>query len=339
MSEFRLHGANPDKLYKSFGIEMPRRVIDFSTNTNALPWTGSLDLDLPELLANYPDDESSALRELLAVRNGCLPDEILITNGSNEAVYLLAAHFAEARRNFLLQPVYGEYARALGAAGARVKDIFSFAELEDGQGLLWLCNPCNPTGAWISAETMAEALESCPGVRFIVDEAYIDFLTVDGKRLNPACYGGRLIIMRSLTKLFHLCGARVGYVIADGGTIRQLKGRQPTWSVNAVAQAAALAFLQDESYPVRTSEFYRAETPRFMGLIRNAGFNALPTSVNFFLVETDCDRKLIDFLLRRGLVVRHTRNFAGLDGRYVRIATRLPRENDELAAALAAFLS
>lgn len=339
MSEFRLHGANPDKLYKSFGIEMPRRIIDFSTNTNALPWTGTLSLDLPGLLANYPDDESSALRELLADRNGCSPDEILITNGSNEAVYLLAAHFAEAQHNFLLQPVYGEYARALGAAGARVKDIFSFAELEGEQGLLWLCNPCNPTGVWISTEAMTEALERYRDVRFIIDEAYIDFLTIEARKLSPAGYNGNLIIMRSLTKLFHLCGARVGYVIADSGTIRQLKGRQPTWSVNAVAQAAAFAFLQDESYPVQTSEFYRIETPRFREMIRNAGFNVLPTSVNFFLVETDCDRKLIDFLLRRGLVVRHTRNFAGLDGRYVRVATRLPRENEELAEALAEFRS
>lgn len=337
MSEFRLHGANPDKLYKSFGIEMPGRVIDFSTNTNVLPWTGSLDLDLSRLLANYPDDESTALRELLAARNGCSPDEILITNGSNEAVYLLAAHFADAGRNFLLQPVYGEYARALGAAGALVKDIFSFAELEHEQGVLWLCNPCNPTGEWVGAEAMTGALERHRDVRFIIDEAYIDFLTVEGGRLSPAGYGGSLIVMRSLTKLFHLCGARLGYVIADSGTIRQLKGRQPTWSVNAVAQAAAFAFLQDESYPARTSEFYRAETPRFREMIKSAGFDVLPTSVNFFLVETDCDRKLIDFLLRRGLVVRHTRNFAGLDGRYVRIATRLPRENEELAAALAEF--
>lgn len=333
MSEFRAHGANPEKLYKSFGVAMPERVIDFSTNTNALPWHGLAAFNVPELFSVYPDDDSSALRELLAYRNGCSPEEILVTNGSNEAIYLLASYCA-AKVNYILNPVYGEYSLALAAWGADVKDIFSLTELGKDAEVLWLCNPCNPTGKLISADSLAEAARRSPQTTFIVDEAYIDFLTADEERLAFADLPKNMVVLRSLTKIYHLCGVRAGYVMAANGMIHDLQRRQPTWSVSSVAQAAASAFLRDEEYLLRTREFYRAETPRFTDKIKAAGFMALPTNVNFFLVEAGGDRQLIEFLLRRGLVVRHTRNFKGLDGKYIRVATRLPHENDMLADAL-----
>lgn len=202
---------------------------------------------------------------------------------------------------------------------------------------MWLCNPCNPSGSWIAAADIVQASLARPDTLFVVDEAYIDFLLTGGPGLNPAGLPPNLVLLRSLTKIYHLCGVRAGYVVADRQIIKKLKRRQPTWSVNSVAQAAAAVFLRDDDYPRRTRMFYRAETPRFIESIKNAGFNVLPTRVNFFLVESGEDERLIRFLLKRGLVVRHTRNFPGLDGGYVRIATRLPEENELLAAALREF--
>lgn len=336
MSKFRPHGANPEKLYMSMGMEMPGRVIDFSTNTNVLEWDGGFDFDLHGLLSSYPDDEAVSLRDLLARKNNCPPEEILITNGSNEAIYLLASYCTWAEANHVLQPAYGEYARALGAWGINSAGIFDIGEIKDDAGSVWICNPNNPTGAWIRPDVVAEAAARHPETMFIIDEAYIDFLTEDGEKTDLP-KSPNIVILRSLTKLYHLCGARLGYVMADRRVIQRLKTRQPTWSVNSVAQAAAAVFLRDEDYPRRTRGFYREETPRFIARIREAGFNVRPTSVNFFLVETDDDERLITFLLQRGLVVRHTRNFPGLDGKFVRIATRQPRENDLLADALREF--
>lgn len=336
MSKFRPHGANPEKLYMSMGMEMPKRVIDFSTNTNALQWNDSFGFNLNGLLSCYPDDDAVSLRDLLARKNNCSPEEILITNGSNEAIYLLASYCSWAEANHVLQPSYGEYARALGAWGINSAGIFDIGELKADAGSIWICNPNNPTGAWIRPEIIEEAIAGHPETMFIIDEAYIDFLTEDGEK-QSLTRSPNLVILRSLTKLYHLCGARIGYVIADRRVIQRLKTRQPTWSVNSVAQAAAAVFLEDEDYPRRTREFYREETRRFIGRIKDASFNVRPTSVNFFLVETDDDERLITFLLQRGLVVRHTRNFPGLDGKFVRISTRLPRENDMLADALKEF--
>ena len=137
-----------------------------------------------------------------------------------------------------------------------------------------------------------------------------------------------------MTKLHHLCGARIGYVLASPEWIARLKRRQPTWSVNAIAQRAALSLMQDTSYAAKTRAFYAAETPRFMEFVARSGFRVRPSRVHFFLIEVDDDTRVVRELLKRGLAVRHTRTFPGLDGRCIRVATRLPGENDLLAQAL-----
>lgn len=328
----RAHGANPEKLYAASGIPMPDRVIDFSTNTNALPWRGDFSkIDLHRCLAFYPDDEATELRAKLAGRNGCAPENVLVVNGSNEAVYLVASLLA-GRRAAVLQPVYGEYLRALSGYGVETRNVFKPGELSEADAL-FLCNPCNPTGAYIESAELEALFARHPHTLFLVDEAYIDFLTGEDRRLDFLRHGN-VVILRSLTKVFHLCGARVGYVLASEERIARLKARQPTWSVNALAQEAALTFLDDEEFVRRTRAFYAEETPRFMTAIQNAGFEVRPTRTNFFLIEVADDRQLIRFLLERGLVVRHTRNFPGLDGRCIRVATRLPEENDSLVRAL-----
>ena len=334
----RSHGANPEKLYRTLGLPQPDKVIDFSTNTNVLPWNGDLDIDLYRCLAFYPDDEAAELRGLLAEREGCAPENILIVNGSNEAVYLLAS-FLCGKKTDILQPVYGEYLRALSAYGAQTRNIFSLNELSNDTDALFLCNPCNPTGAYISSEKLEELFLKYPETLFVVDEAYMDFLVGDDRKLDFERYEN-VVVLRSLTKIFHLCGARAGYVMSGEKRISQLKSRQPTWSVNALAQAAAAAFVKDVGFVQKTRAFYASETPRFIAEIEKTGYRVLPTRTHFFLVEvggstqTGDDAVLIRYLLERGLAVRHTRNFPGLDGRFIRVATRLREENEIFIQAL-----
>ena len=110
-----LHGANPEKLYAAMGIPMPECVIDFSTNASVLPWSMP-PLDFQCLVSHYPDSECLELRRLIAGREGLSAENILFTNGSNEALYLLASCLAK-KRAAILQPAYPEYARALAAYG------------------------------------------------------------------------------------------------------------------------------------------------------------------------------------------------------------------------------
>ena len=331
----RAHGANPEKLYAAMGLSLPKRVVDFSTNANALPCPPIPAIDLPRCLSEYPDDEALALRTLVAEREGCSLDAVLFTNGSNEALYLLASFFS-GRSAAVLQPAYGEYRRALEAFGAPTIDLFSLRDVVGGAfDLVFICNPCNPTGTYIPFEELERLARENPRTVFAIDQAYLDFLLPDAERVSLELRSlPNLLLLRSLTKLYHLCGARLGYVLASPEWIARLGNRQPTWSVNAVAQGAALSLMKDESYARRTRAFYAAETPRFMESLARSGCRVRPSRVHFFLIEVEDDARVIRGLLEQGLVVRHTRNFPGLDGSCIRVATRLPDENDLLVQAL-----
>ena len=333
MTEFRLHGANPEKLYALFGIAAPEKISDFSTNTNAVPQRPGFTPDITAAVEDYPDDECTELRAALSQLYGVPEKNILVTSGANEAIYLLASYTAQLT-NTILEPVYGEYRRALEGFDARIERTFDLekAKLTRG-GCLWLCNPDNPTGAFIPDEKIADIAESAPETLFIIDEAYRDFIWTDEK-LAPLAIRPNTVHLRSLTKTYNLCGARVGCVIADEEMIKKLKKRQPCWSVSGLAQQAALYYIEDGTILERTKKYYAEEMPRLIAAVREAGFETLPTCVNYFLMRTDDDEKLIKYLLERGIVVRHTRNFAGIDGRCVRIAARTPEDDDLLAAAL-----
>ena len=293
---------------------MPEKILDFSTNTNIFPCP-DFDIDVKDLISRYPDPECRKLREIVSRREEVSPEKILFTNGINEAIFLLANLLRG--RTGILQPCYSEYARAFH----RAENIFDINAAGAFTNFI-ITNPNNPTGVYTR---LSEVIKNFPATTFIIDEAYIDFL-LDAER-ERLCDLENVILLRSLTKFFHLSGARLGYVIADEEIISSLKTLQPTWSVNAIAQELAMRFLNDEEFYAASKNFYREQTPNFMRILRLAGFEVADSSVNFFLVSVSRDIEVIKFLLRFGIVVRHTRSFPGLDGRYIRVATRHPHEN------------
>ena len=330
--EFRAHGANPEKLYAAAGLPTPAKIYDFSTNTNAVPQREGFVPDLRAALEDYPDGDCLALREALAREFGAPAKNILVSSGSNEAIYIIAS-YAAARENLILQPVYGEYKKALDGYGARTRNIFSLAEAEGARGAaVWLCNPCNPTGALISGAELDAAAERNPETLFIIDEAYRDFVWTEELPVAPKILPN-VVRLRSLTKIYDLCGARVGALVSHEAAVEKIKARQPEWSVSGLAQQAALWRAGDETLKARTREYYAREIPRLTAALREAGYAVRPTCANFFLVEAPDDEDFIRFMLERGIVVRHTRNFAGLDGKFVRIAARTKDEDDLLIAA------
>lgn len=330
--EFRAHGANPEKLYAAAGLPTPAKIYDFSTNTNAVPQRAGFVPDLRAALEDYPDGDCLALREALAREFGAPAKNILVSSGSNEAIYIIAS-YAAARENLILQPVYGEYKKALDGYGARTRNIFSLAEAEGTRGAaVWLCNPCNPTGALIPGAELDAAAERNPETLFIIDEAYRDFVWTEQLPRAPKILPN-VVRLRSLTKIYDLCGARVGALVSHETAVEKIKARQPEWSVSGLAQQAALWRAGDETLKARTREYYAREIPRLTAALSEAGYAVRPTCANFFLVEAPDDEDFICFMLERGIVVRHTRNFAGLDGKFVRIAARTKDEDDLLIEA------
>ena len=321
-----IHGANPENLYREFNIKMPEKILDFSTNTNILSWP-KIEINLEFLASNYPDIECRKLRELISQTEDININRILFTNGTNEAIFLLANLFPE--RVGIFQPCYSEYFRAF-------KDVFNVFDINEAGNFktFILVNPNNPTGKYIN--NLSDIIKKFPDTKFIIDEAYRDFLIHDEKT-ERLCEFENVILLRSLTKIFHLSGLRIGYVIANENVISAMKNLQPSWNVNSVAQELALNFLKDYEFYERTRKFYRQTTPKFIQDLKTAGFEVMDSDVHYFLIKVKNDCETIKSLLKSGIVVRHTRNFNFnfcSPGKYIRVATRSEDENEMLIANL-----
>lgn len=329
--KYRIHGANPDKLYSKLGIEMPERIIDFSTNTNVLKFDLKMDFDFNKMVSTYPDDECLELKSTVSSLENCSEDEILVCSGTNEFIYMLASIHAGGKAA-LLQPLYSEYEKALNGYNVATVDIFSVDEiynLEDVD-LLYICNPNNPTGNFIDIDTIRKIVDYCRSmsIKVILDEAYSFFLQGECDTRNLLKEFDNIFIMKSLTKIFNLSGIRIGYVLTDKKNIVEIEKIQPTWSVNSIAQNLAVQYLSCEKYITDTKKYYKNERIRFIGKIRELGFEVLDTEVNFFLMKVVNDDEIIEKLMKKGIVTRHTKNFKTLEGGYIRVAVKSKEDND-----------
>lgn len=331
--EFPDHGANPTNLYSKALIEMPQAYIDFSTNTNILESAVDTCLN-QEMIAKYPDPECKELINILCDKIGYKHDEVLITNGANEAIYIIAS-LAVGKTVAIMQPTYPEYKKALDAYDVTVINVNTIEQANDVDAdIMFICNPNNPTGELLDLNTVGLFKG-----QIVIDESYIDFVDDDclGSVKKSWYYDNleRLIVLRSFTKIYSMAGLRGGYVISSPLTISTIKRRQPTWSVNSVTQAHLINLINnDDALIQKTKTYIKNEKKYMVDHIEKMGYEVRNSSVNFFLIEVEDDTNIITFLLQKGIIVRHTRNHIGLDGRYIRVSVKKRHQNNKLISAL-----
>ncbi len=357
-----VHGAVKDKelaLLAEAGIA-PEHVLDFSVNSNPLGSSPRVREAIAAIdVSRYPDDDATELRNALSARYGVPANKLLVANGSAEIIWLVCLAYVRAGDVVaIFGPTFGEYARAVHIAGGRVApfdataaNAFALTQLEAtnwirsvAPRLVFLCNPNNPTGAYLSPADVAALVDAAPGALFVVDEAYAPFLAESGpnhhdsalRAFLPLLEAGRVLLLRSMTKDGALAGLRLGYAVAPEPVVTALGAAKPPWSVNRAALAAGLASLADEDH-WRQSQITTAYAVTYLQhALRELGFRVFDTRANFFLVEVGDAPTVRDALLRRGLVVRDCTSF-GLPT-MIRIAARPIPDCERLVAALSKWL-
>ncbi len=300
----------------------------------------------------YPDGSCFALRAKLAARHGVTPAEIAVGNGTNELIALLARTFLSSGEEAVISatsfPIYGLVLQACGRTttvvpmrGHRYDLPAMAAAVGPRTKLVFIANPDNPNGSYVTAEELSRFLDCVPErVIVALDEAYFEFVEERDypdatalRRRRP-----RLVVLRTFSKIYGLAGARVGYAVADPDIVSYVDRVRDPFNVSALAQAAAIAALDDEEHVQATLAVVREgrallarELPRF-------GFTVLPSVANFLLVEAGRPGKeLFEALLRHGVIVRPMASY-GLPGA-VRISIGLPEQNARLLSALAAVVA
>jgi histidinol-phosphate aminotransferase len=296
----------------------------------------------------YPDGGCYALRNRLATFHGLRPDQFVIGNGSNEIIEFLGHVFLGPGDEVVLgQPefvVYSLVALLFGAKPVEVPLVNYRNDLEAlaravtmKTKLVIVATPNNPTGSANSARELLDFVRSLPGsVICVVDEAYSDFAE-DPPDIRPLIKEGRNVIgLRTFSKVYGLASLRIGYGYASAELAKLLdKIRQP-FNVNAVAQAAAVAALDDQKFVracvVETRKGLRRLEQGFAAL----GLEFVASQANFVLVKVGNGMRVFEALQRRGVIARPVSNY-GLP-EWIRVTAGTPEQNERLLRELAACL-
>ena len=328
-------------------------VLDFSSNINPLGPSPRVRRAAAEAdLSAYPDRECLVLREALAAHLGVEIDQLLIGNGSTELIHLLAhAHLPPWATCLVFAPTFGEYEAAVDAIGARME--FVAADAADGfmwcvdaavetieatrPAMVFLCNPNNPTGVYLDRESVARLCAAVgPDGLLVLDTSYVP-LADAGWDEAPLLQRGNVALLRSMTKDHALAGVRLGYMAAPPPVVAATRNDQPPWSVNAVAQAAGLAALEDEAHVAAARAVIAEAKAHLQAQLAALGVPAIPSAANFMLVRVGDAPTLRRALLRRRILVRDCTSFGLPD--YIRIAVRRTEECARLIAALREVLA
>lgn len=317
---------------------------NFSSNlTNWIdptPLKAYLQQHIGEVVTSYPEPQPYTLEARVAETSGIRPDQVCVTNGATEAIYLIAQSYA-GQRSAVLQPTFSEYADACRIHGHRVTSLFHLPEhdrLPDDLQMLWLCNPNNPTGQVLDKSHLIRLAEYNPHVLLVIDQSYENFTQKPVLTAREAVDLPNVVLIHSLTKRYAMPGLRLGYLTGHSSILQHLRTHRMPWSVNGVALLAG-KFLLDhpEAVPFDLAGCLK-ETARLQTLLRQTGcMDVWDTDTHFSLVHLRMGKAaaLKDYLAQEhGLLIRDASNFEGLDATYFRLSTQQAADNERLVKAI-----
>ncbi|MDE1947444.1 MAG: histidinol-phosphate transaminase [Burkholderiales bacterium] len=299
--------------------------------------------------SRYADPACAALRAALGRRLGLADAEIVAGNGSEELIAAVARAFlVPGDRVATVVPSFGLHEIEPLAAGAGVVKVpmtpafgFDLDALEQAIAaaprIVFLSSPWNPVGPALDGPALTRLLQAVrPGTLFVLDEAYFEFAdpgSVDALALLRASRVPH-VVLRTFSKAYGLAGLRVGYALCSDAEIARVVATAKTpFNVNAAAQIAAVAALDDEAWMKASVERLRRERIRTAAALARLGLRVAESQTNFLFFEARGDSaELAAALLRRGIIVKAWRE-PGYE-RFVRATIGTPGDNDCLIAAL-----
>ena len=284
----------------------------------------------------YPADDYCEFRAAAADAVGCSARSVIPTPGSLAAIRLvIGATLNRDDRVAVPAPTFGEFGREARLQGATptfvdTEEILSIDPTD--YAMVIACTPNDPTGGLHDRGSLVAFAERCQevGTTFLVDECFLGFT----EQRSLAGVAGTIVV-RSLSMLYGLPAMRAGYAVATGRLREQLETARPVWALGGPAAATGAYCLQQDEFVTETRERVETERERMASRI-GTRYVVHPSKAPFLLVDCGTSGAVDDLLERvraEDITVRDARNFRGLDS-HVRIAVRLPDENDRLLEAL-----
>lgn len=304
-------------------------------------------------LYRYPDGSGHELKQKIAARHGVDADRVTLGNGSDDILELTGRVFLGPGKNAVVSQhsfaVYPIVARAVGAEVREVPALPADADMPYGHdldamlkavdehtGVVFMANPNNPTGTWVTPEALAAFLDRVPPATVVVlDQAYVEYQTRDAVVDAAAWLAGHdnLVITRTFSKIFGMAALRFGYGLSSTIVADFLNRIRQPFNVNMIALHCAAAAIEDHDFIARSIESNSRERDRLIDALSARGLHCLPTQANFVTFDTGREaRSVYNALLHEGVIVRPLAGY-GLPSQ-LRVTVGGAADNDRFVAAL-----
>ena len=303
-------------------------------------------------LANrYPGQELDDLRAAISTLNGVKPEQITLGCGSTDILRIAAETLLGPGKSLVMAtPTFEAIAGYARASGAEIRavpltklyahDLDAMIALTDAStGLIYICNPNNPTGSLTPRADLESFFARVPeSANVLIDEAYYDFVlpTSNFKScVGRAASDSRLIVTRTLSKVYGMAGLRVGYAVGSTETSKRLAQRRPAMGVNILAARAALAAIEDQAYVKKIIARVTDDRQEFYNQANARMLRSLDSVTNFVMLRTPRPGKEVaEQLKEKGILVAG--GYAGFDY-YNRVSLGSPQDMTEFWRAWDAF--
>jgi histidinol-phosphate aminotransferase len=295
----------------------------------------------------YPDGGCYYLKNDLAEHLNVKPDNLIIGNGSNEVLQIIADTFVKSDEEVIYaKQAFVVYTLATKVAGATAvtvplknyaHDLDAMADkITDRTKVIFIANPNNPTGTTITADQVDQFMKKVPeDVLVVFDEAYYEYVERSDypQTLNYVRDDKAVITLRTFSKIYGLAGLRVGYGISRPDIIEVMnKVRQP-FNVSSVAQAAARASLRDKDHVARSVKMNREGREYLYAELRRMGLDFVPSETNFILVHLDRPgSEVMSQMFKERVIVRSMIGYEFPNS--IRVTVGTPEQNKRLISSL-----
>jgi threonine-phosphate decarboxylase len=294
-----------------------------------------------DVVGHYPEPDAHSLEKMIAERLEVPENTVMVTNGANEAIYLIAQLY-QGWASVIPQPTFTEYEDACMAFGHTISyDTADELEVLPEDRIYWICNPNNPTGNVLLKNLINHIVRTRHRYLHVVDQSYADYTLspmLEPKEMQD-CFN--LMLLFSLSKKYCIPGLRLGYVTASPIIIGRLKQIRQPWTINAMAIEAGKYLVQNQPKMIPDLEAYLKEAQRLHeNLSAVEGLMVMNSATNFMLVNIDEGniQELKQWLIDNyGILIRDASNFRGLDDHCFRITSQTPEENDTLVKAITEY--
>ena len=345
-------GKPISELARELGLQ-ESEIIKLASNENPLGVSPRAAVAIPRAIAElsrYPDGSGYELKQALSRKLGIVPERIVLGNGSNDVLEMVARAFLSSATNAVYaQHAFAVYPLATQATGARGIEVAARdfghdldamrSAIDRDTRVVFIANPNNPTGTFVQPDAMRAFLRQAPAhVVVVVDEAYQEYLpaelqadTIGWLRQFP-----NLVITRTFSKIYGLAGLRLGYALAHESVADLLNRVRQPFNANSIALAAAEAALDDEAFVRRSREVNFAGMAALTEGFKRLELPYIPSVGNFVTVRVGDGAEVFRRLLRRGVIVRPIAAY-GLPA-HLRVTIGTEAENARLLQALEASL-